>query len=102
MAIDFQRQRFTFAPFAGGPQSLEQSFTFPTQVRKAEAAINGFNIGFTNVDHELFRQEVDAAVTSVTGQTVVVRVSFALRDSSGVFDDRYDGWVEVLTIVDRA
>ena len=102
MAIDFQRQRFTFAPFVGGPQTLEQTFTFATNVHKAEAAINGFNIGFTNVDHEFYRQEIDAAVTSVTGKLVVVRVNFALRDRSGTFDDRYDGWVEVLTIVDRA
>jgi hypothetical protein len=34
--------------------------------------------------------------------TVRVRVNFALRDSSGFFDDRYDGFVDAVVVVDRA
>ena len=102
MAIDFQRQRFNFPSHSGSAQSLEMAFVFPTNVRRAEAAINGFSFGFTSSDHHLFRQEVDAAVTRITLTTVFVRVNFALRDSSGFFDDRYDGFVDVMVIVDRA
>lgn len=101
MAIDFQRQRFVFPSHSGSPHSLEQTFVFPTNIRRAEAAINGFNIGFSSSDHHLFRQEIDAAVTGISLNTVRVRVNFALRDSSGVFDDRYDGFVDVMVIVDR-
>lgn len=100
MATDFQRQRFTFPSHSGSAQSLEQMFVFPSSVRKAEAAINGFSIGFSSSDHHLFRQEIDATVTSVSLNTVRVRVNFALRDSSGVFDDKYDGYVDVMVIVE--
>lgn len=101
MAIDFQRQRFTFPSHSGSAQSLEMAFVFPTNVRRAETAINGFSFGFTSSDHHLFRQEVDAAVTRITLTTAFVRVNCALRDSSGFFDDRYDGFVDVTVIADR-
>ena len=101
MAIDFARlPRFNFPSDSGHAQTLEQTFVFPTAIRRAEAAINGFSMGFSNSDHHLFRQEVDASV-SFQNNVVRVRVSFALRDSSGFFDDRYDGFVDVIVIVDR-
>ena len=101
MAIDFQRQRFTFPSHTGSAQTQDITFVFPTNVRKAEAAINGFSFGFTSSDHHLFRQEVDATVTAISLNTVRVRVGFALRDSSGFFDDSYDGFVDVMVIADR-
>ena len=101
MAIDFQRQRFTFPSHSGSAQSLERTFVFPTNLWRAEAAINGFSFGFSSSDHHLFKQEVDAVVTSISLNTVRVRVNFALRDSSGFFDDSYDGFVDVMVIVDR-
>jgi len=101
MAIDFQRQRFSFPSHSGSAQNQEHTFVFGTNVIKAEAAINGFNFGFSSSDHHLFRQEVDAVVTGITLNTVRVRVNFALRDSSGVFDDKYDGFVDVMLIVNR-
>lgn len=100
MATDFQRQRFNFPSLAGSAQTQDRTFVFPSAVRRAEAAINGFGIGFTKSDHHLFRQEIDAVVRAVSGNSVTVRVTFALRDSSGVFDDAYDGYVDVLVIVE--
>ena len=102
MAIDFQRKRFGFPSHTGSAQTKDQTYVFPTNVHKAEAAINGFSIGFTADDHHLFRQEVDASITRIFLNTVQVRVTFALRDSSGTFDDPYDGFVDVMVIVDRA
>jgi hypothetical protein len=105
MAIELRSlPRFTFPSHSGGPQSQAQTVGFPTAVRSAVAAINGFRIGFTNSDHELFRKEVDASVQITSGDEgpeVLVRVSFALRDKSGVFDDPYEGFVDVVLIVDR-
>lgn len=101
MAIDFQRQRATFPTHSGSAQSIELAFVFPSNVTRAEAAINGFNIGYTNGDHHLLRTEIDATVVSVTLGTVRVRVTFALRDSSGTFDDPYNGFVDVMLIVNR-
>ncbi|MCB9568180.1 MAG: hypothetical protein H6710_13385 [Myxococcales bacterium] len=102
MTIDFQRQRASFPSHTGGPQSIELTFVFPSAIHKAEAAINGFNIGYTRGDHHLLRTEVDANVVLVSLNAVRVRVTFSLRDSSGNFDDPYNGYVDVMVIVNRA
>jgi hypothetical protein len=102
MAVDFLTQRANFSSLSGGPRTQDLTFLFPTNVNKAAAAVNGFSVGFTDSDHHLFREQVDTAVLSIAGNAVTVRVSYALRDSSGTFDDRYDGFVDVLAIVDRS
>ena len=99
--IDFQRLRFNFPPTTGRAQSVTMAAVFTSRVNRADAAINGFDIGFTQSDHHLFREQVDA-VTAINNNTVNVTVNFALRDSSGTFDDAYNGFVDVLVIVDRA
>lgn len=101
MSIDFQRQRATFPSHSGSAQGVELTFVFPTTVRKAEAAINGFSAGFSSSDHHLFRMEADTAVTAISLNTVRVKVNFALRDSSGYYDDPYNGFVDVMVIADR-
>ena len=101
MAVDFQQQRARFTPHTGGPQIGQLTFVFPTNVRKAESIVNGFNIGFSKSDHHLFRAAVDTTVLGINLNTVHVRVDFALKDSSGIFDDAYDGFVDVLVLVDR-
>jgi len=68
------------------------------------AAINGFNIGYTNGDHHLLREQIDVATqiqNGTQGPEVRVVVNFSLRDSSGTFDDAYSGFVDVVLIVDR-
>jgi hypothetical protein len=105
MAIEIRSlPRFTFPSQSGGPQSRALTVGFPTTVRRAVAAINGFRIGFTSSDDELFQKEVDASAQPTSGEQgpeVIVRVNFALRDKSGVFDDPYEGFVDVVLIVDR-
>src|SRR5262249_50106877 len=98
MAIDFQFHRFTFPSDRGHAQSLEHTFVFPTNIigSKAQPVINGFNIGFSSSDHHLFRQQIDTSVTRILNNTVTVICNFALRDSSGFFDDAYDGTVDVV------
>ena len=99
--IDFQRLRFNFPPTTGRPQSATLAAVFPSRVNRTDAAINGFDMGFSQSDHHLFRAQVDA-ITGINSNTVNVTVNFALRDSSGVFDDAYNGFVDALVIVDRA
>jgi hypothetical protein len=101
MAIDFQRKRADFLQHTGTAQNLNLTFVFPTDVRRAESAVNGFGLRFPLGDHHFHRAEVDTRVLDITGKVVTVRVDFALRDNSGVFDDIYDGYVDVLVIVDR-
>jgi len=99
--IDFQRlPRFNFPQTTGRPQSITQAAVFGSRVNRADAAINGLDIGFSQSDHHLFREQVDVS-TTINNNTVNVTVNFALRDSSGFFDDAYNGFVDVLVIVDR-
>jgi hypothetical protein len=104
MAVEFRNLRFTFPSQTGGPKVQVQTPEFSTNVRSAVAAINGFNIGYSNGDHELFRETIDAsaATTRPLSRAVAVTVNFGLRDSSGNFDDPYEGFVDVALIVDRA
>lgn len=101
MPIDFQSHRFTFPSRTGFAQTAEHTFDFPSNIRTAETFVNGFNIGFTNSEHPIFRQEVNTAVARMVEDTVTVRTVFALRDRSGTFDDSYDGFIDVVVIVDR-
>jgi hypothetical protein len=101
MATDFQLHRFTFPSHTGSAQTQDRTFVFPTNVQRAEAAINGFNYGFTSDDHPLFRQAVDVSILSILLNRVTVRVSFALRDRSSFFDDAYDGFIDIIVIVVR-
>ncbi|MGW7073008.1 hypothetical protein ACWGII_32790 [Streptomyces sp. NPDC054855] len=100
MAIDFASRRITFSAHTGSPQDVDQVFSFPANVRKAETFVNGFNIGFEGTDHEFFRQEVNTAVRAINGNVVTVRTVFSLRDSSGNFDDPFSGFVDVVVVAD--
>ena len=104
MAIELRSlPRFTVPSRSGGPQSQVLTVAIPT-LRSAAAVINGFSIGFTSSDHELYQKKVDVVAQATTGDDgpeVIVRVNFALRDKSGNFDDAYEGFVDVLLIVDR-
>jgi len=79
---------------------VDVEVSFPLPVSRAETVINGFNIGFTGSDHELFRHEVNTAVRGIDGNVVTVRAVFSLRDSSGTFDDSYDGFIDVVVIAE--
>jgi len=98
--LDFQSRRFNFPSRSGFIQTQEQTFDFPSNIRRAEAFVNGFNIGFTDEDHHIFRHEINTAIVRTLEDTVTVRATFLLRDSSGNIDDRYDGFIDVVVVVD--
>jgi len=101
--VDFQRQRASFPSHTGSAQSIELTFGFPTDVRKADAAINGFSVGYVGSDHHLLRADIDTDARIDPSRPDIVRVTvrFSLRDSSGTFDDPFSGFVDVLAIVVR-
>jgi hypothetical protein len=121
MPIDMKSFRVRFGPGEpdwkpGQAQRRDVGFVFPTPVKRypppderqgqpiAQSFINGFNIGFTGTDHEIFRQEINLSPPSIfpgPGTGVKVTAHFALRDDSGTFDDDYDGFIDVGLIVDR-
>jgi hypothetical protein len=101
MPIDFQEQRITFPAATGGPRTGNHRFEFPSRVTKARSFVNGFNIGFVNSEHPLRSVEINTRVDAVDEEDVDVVATFALRDNSGNFDDRYQGFIDVVVVVDR-
>jgi hypothetical protein len=102
MTIAFRQETIRFDATKNRAQREPFTATFPRRVRTAEAVLKGFNIGFTDKDHHIFRQEVDIDVGRISNNTVEGFVDFLLRDSSGNIDDRYDGWVQLIIIADLA
>ena len=102
MALDFRNVVVPFNPASGGAQRENGIAVFNSTVRRANTALKGFNILYTNGDHEILRQEIDIDLTSINGNSVNFAVDFVLRDGSGSFDDPFGGSVEVLVIADVA
>lgn len=102
MPIDFRRTSITFDPTSGQIQNEPATVVFNSRVIRADAAINGFDVQFTDGDHHVFREMIDASILTVNNNTVTVGVAYLLRDRSGNIDDRYHGRVDVLVIAEVA
>ena len=97
MALDFDVKTFKFSNQTGR-QTDTLTFPFPSDVKKAHAAINGFRFDYTTGDHNIDVVEVAATIERIVTNTVQVRVSclFADRDRA----DQYSGSVDVLVIAE--
>lgn len=102
MPIDFRRASINFDPTKGQIQNEVTTVTFNSKVIRADVALNGFDVQFTDGDHHVFRQIIDASISTVNNNTVTVGVRYLLRDNSGNIDDRYHGRVDVLVIAEVA
>lgn len=102
MAMSFQSVNIRFDPTRGQAQRELRTAVFGSRVIRADAALKGFRIGYTDGDHNIWRQNLDVDVVQVRNNTVDVAVDFLFRDSSGNIDDRFDGTVEVLVIAETA
>jgi hypothetical protein len=102
MAIDFRSVPINFDPTSGQTQSQSATAVFGSTVRRADAALKGYTIGFDNGEHPLLQQEVSIVSTSINDNTVTVTVDFLVRDGSGDIDDPFSGSVAVLVLADVA
>src|SRR3954452_22502291 len=102
MAIAFRTVNIRFDSTKGRMQREPGTAVFSQKVLRAEAALKGFAVGYTDGDHHVWRQEVDIDITGIRNNAVDVAVDLLLRDSSGNIDDRFDGSVEVLVIAETA
>ena len=99
MALDFREGWLNFPPTTGRRQRENTTVVFPTTIRRAQAVLKGYNARYDRGNRPLLEIEVDLD-TSITGNTVTVFGDLALRDSSGVFDDPYTGWINFVVIAD--
>jgi hypothetical protein len=102
MSIEFKTRAVQFDPTQGQRQYLEDSVHFAGRVHRAEAAIKGFSLGYTNNDHHIWREQITVDKVDIQDNVVRFGVSILIRDSSGDIDDPFDGSVEVLVIADVA
>jgi len=102
MPLAFQTVAVTFSPSTGGPkfQIASATFTGAAAITAADIAIKGFDIFFANGNHPVLQQAIQLTSLGISGLTVNFAVQFALRDSSGVFNDPFGGSVTVLVIAD--
>jgi hypothetical protein len=103
MAIEFKTVRVEFDQTQGMLQTEPFSTNFDKDVVKAKGVLNGFSVKFSGGDHPLHHLQInilDGDNIKIQGGNVSGKVQLGLRDHSGVYDDRYGGWVDVALIVE--
>jgi len=100
MSIQFRDVQMQFSEGKRKDSVMRTSVFFDSHVRAADAAIKGFELGYTEGDHELKLAKVGVTDVEARGQEVTIEVTIGLRDDSGDYDDPYDGNVTVLVLAD--
>jgi hypothetical protein len=97
MAVEFIR-RTVEIPRGRGRRSISDAADFSRSIVRANVALNGFLLEFSQRDHHIRVIEVDTDIVSVAGHRATFRVECQYADKN--FDDEYFGRVEVLVIAD--
>lgn len=100
MALDFRVLSLDLPAVRDRAQRVTATATFGGRVRTAQALLKGFEIGYTEADHHVWRNILGADLVRVSGNRVDVAVDYLFRDSSGNIDDRYSGKCEVLVVAE--
>ena len=98
MAVHFRTAKVKFDRTRHRVQSEQGYVQFDGNVVRANAAIKGFHIRYSDGDRPFFKQEIDVRGVSIKDNVVHFTVDFLIRDSSGNIDDPYEGWVNVLVV----
>jgi hypothetical protein len=82
------------AQSGSGPRTLNEAVRFASDFQNAAAVLTGFLARFTTEDHELLQLEVDVQSQIPAANQLQVSGTYGLRDSSGNWDDAYDGLIQ--------
>jgi hypothetical protein len=86
-------------PSGAGHKNIDGKAFFPSNVKDAGVAINGFNLDFTaGGDRHINVLHVDVDILSISGATVNFRAHCDYADVN--FDDPYGGSITVLVVAD--
>lgn len=99
--IDFREGWIDFGKSNGRRQRGSTTVTFQRPVASQQALLKGFNIRYSNGDRRVLETELDLDTTS-NGTDVTVSGDFVLRDSSGNYDDPYEGWINFIVMAELA
>jgi hypothetical protein len=97
--IDFQSKRQNFSGHTGSRKQLAYTFNFSRPVTKAEAMLRSWYLVYQNREYvKEMGVFIDNSGIQISGNTVTVLVDFYLRDSTGAYDDAYNGDAIVVVI----
>lgn len=99
MALQFREGWITFSPATGRRQRASRTVTFSGNINAYQVVLKGYNIRYDNGDHHILELELDLD-SSRSGNSITVNGDFVLRDSSGNFDDPYEGWMNFVVMAD--
>ena len=99
MALEFREGWITFPAATGRRQRASRTVTFSGTINAYQVALKGYNIRYDDTAHHILELELDLDSTR-SGNTITVNGDFVLRDSSGNFDDPYEGWMNFVVMAD--
>ena len=103
MSLAMKEFTIHFDPTSGQRQEESQTVVLDGTVRKAQAALKGFKVGYSDRDHHFLETEIVLDVTRIFRNSVTVTANFLLQDSTGGdMDDPFDGCVQGIVIADVA
>lgn len=76
-----------------GPRTLNENVRFSNNVNSAATVLTGFTARFSTSDHHLLQLETNVDGQSPGPNQLQVSGTYGLRDSSGNWDDEYDGLI---------
>ncbi len=79
------------AASGSGPRTLNESVRFSNNIDSNAVGLTGFMARFSTSDHHLLQLEADLEGQSPGPNQLQVSGTYGLRDSSGNWDDQYDG-----------
>jgi len=109
MPIQLKTVSFSFSEFSGGLNKKTQTTSFNFVPERVYCAIKSFDIKFCNGEHKFLRQVVTSNISIIYNKEnppkptigAQVTVEFGVRDDSGDWDDKYDGYVDVLVVAEK-
>ena len=99
MALAMKEGWLNFPASTGRRQRVTSSVTFDGTINSYQVVMKGYNIRYDDSDHHILELELDLDA-SRSGSTINVSGDFVLRDSSGNYDDPYEGWLNYVVLAD--
>lgn len=98
MAVSFQTKKIEFSGCKGNIATKHGYVMFDLPPAQAEVAIRGFMVQFEGSEHPVQNIKVYVENPVVDESRVSFIGTLAIKDNTGFYDDKYGGWIDVLTI----
>ena len=97
--VAFRCLEIRFGPDKKWIHEATASAFFTRPVAHAQAAISGFNMEFSDGEHEFQRATIDIKKVKIRRNSVEVKTRIGLKGSTGNAGNESCGWLKILLIV---